>query len=195
VYDTAVRPIIDQVLDGYNGTVFAYGQTASGKTHTMYGPVNDQELQGMVPRMLRTIFTWIENSSMENEFSVVIQMAEVYMEKINDLLDPVKVDLSIREDKVNGPYIKDISDHWCLNEQDVYDLIVKGGKNRHIGASKMNQKSSRSHVVFTLSLRNNNHLMGKVKNSKLHLVDLAGSEAIGSSGTVGKRAKEGNSIN
>ena len=145
--------------------------------------------------MLRTIFMWIESSSMDYEFSVVVNMAEIYMEKVNDLLDPTKMDLDVREDKVRGPYIKNISDHWCLNEQDVLDLVLRGTNNRQVGSTNMNDKSSRSHVVFTLSLRMNNRKEGIIKTSKLHLVDLAGSESLKKTGAVGQSMKEGNSIN
>lgn len=103
VYDQAVRPIIDSFLEGYNGTVLSYGQTASGKTHTMFGPnsiIDDIETQGIIPRMLRTIFCSIESAQANVEFAVSVSMSEVYLERINDLLDPSKMDLEVREDKV-----------------------------------------------------------------------------------------------
>ena len=109
VYDQAARPIIDSVLDGFNGTIFAYGQTASGKTHTMQGPdlsaLEDVENQGIIPRMVRTVFNRIETASENVEFSVKVSMCEIYNERIKDLLEPRNDDLKIREEKGKGVYI------------------------------------------------------------------------------------------
>ena len=105
IYDAAARPIIDSVMDGFNGTIFAYGQTSSGKTHTMTGDVNDVELQGIIPRMVRTIFNRIETASENIEFTVKISMSEIYNERIKDLMDPAKDNLKIHEEKGKGVYI------------------------------------------------------------------------------------------
>ena len=100
VYDVAAKPIIDSVIEGFNGTIFAYGQTSSGKTHTMQGPnIEDIELQGIIPRMVRTVFNRIETASEAIEFSVKVSMVEIYMEKIRDLIDPSKDNLRVHEDK------------------------------------------------------------------------------------------------
>ena len=94
VYDVAAKPIIDSVLEGFNGTIFAYGQTSSGKTHTMTGQnVENVELQGIIPRMVRTVFNRIDTASDSIEFSVKVSMIEIYMEKIMDLLDAKKTNL------------------------------------------------------------------------------------------------------
>ena len=86
VYDYAARPIIDSVLDGFNGTIFAYGQTSSGKTHTMQGPdISDIEMKGIIPRMVKTVFSRIENADENIEFTVKVSMCEIYNEKIKDL--------------------------------------------------------------------------------------------------------------
>ena len=106
VYDAAARPIIDSVLEGFNGTIFAYGQTSSGKTHTMQGPdITDVEQQGIIPRMVRTVFNRIETASANVEFTVKVSMAEIYNERIKDLLDPSKDNLKIHEEKSKGIYI------------------------------------------------------------------------------------------
>lgn len=105
IYDAAARPIIDSVMDGFNGTIFAYGQTSSGKTHTMTGDVNDVEMQGIIPRMVRTIFNRIETASENIEFTVKISMSEIYNERIKDLMDPSKDNLKIHEEKGKGVYI------------------------------------------------------------------------------------------
>lgn len=139
VYDVAARPIIDSVVDGFNGTVFAYGQTSSGKTYTMQGPdIGDVETQGIVPRMVRTIFSRIESSSSDIEFSVQVSMAEIYKERIKDLLNPKKDNLEVREDKARGVYIKDITEEYCLSEEEVYDLMTAGNKNRKVANNNVN---------------------------------------------------------
>lgn len=96
IYSEAIIPIIESVLEGFNGTVLAYGQTSSGKTHTMVGPnIEDPQKQGIIPRMVKTVFEKIENASEDIEFTVKISMVEIYMEKIKDLLDPTKTNLKI----------------------------------------------------------------------------------------------------
>ena len=106
VYDFAARPIIDSVIDGFNGTIFAYGQTSSGKTHTMQGPsMDDIELQGIIPRMVRTVFNRIENADENIEFTVKVSMCEIYNEKIKDLQNPKQNNLKIHEEKGKGVYI------------------------------------------------------------------------------------------
>ena len=99
VYDYAAKPIIDSVMDGFNGTIFAYGQTSSGKTHTMQGNIDDVEMRGIVPRMVRTVFNRIENSSENMEFAVKVSFCEIYNERIKDLLNPKLDNLKIHEEK------------------------------------------------------------------------------------------------
>ena len=92
-------------MEGFNGTIFAYGQTSSGKTHTMQGVIDDVELRGIVPRMVKTVFNRIENSSENMEFAVKVSFCEIYNERIKDLLDPKKDNLKIHEEKQKGVYI------------------------------------------------------------------------------------------
>lgn len=117
VYDYAARPIIDSVIEGFNGTVFAYGQTSSGKTHTMQGPsIDDIEMQGIIPRMVRTVFNRIEGASEHIEFQVKVSMCEIYNEKIKDLQNPKQDNLKIHEEKGKGVYIQDITETYCCDE-------------------------------------------------------------------------------
>jgi len=117
VYDAAAKPIIDSVLDGFNGTIFAYGQTSSGKTHTMQGPsIEDIELQGIIPRMVRTVFTRIETASEDIMFSVHVSMVEIYNERIKDLIDPSKDNLRIHEKQGKGVYLQDVSEIYIEGE-------------------------------------------------------------------------------
>lgn len=153
VYDIAAKPIIDSVLEGFNGTIFAYGQTSSGKTHTMQGPdIEDIELQGIIPRMVRTVFNRIESASEHIEFTVKVSMCEIYMEKIRDLFDATKTNLKIHEDKKKGVYIQDINEKYIADESEVYDLMKVGNSNRSISATLMNAESSRSHSIFILTI-------------------------------------------
>ncbi len=100
-------------MEGFNGTIFAYGQTSSGKTHTMQGPdIENIEQQGIIPRMVRTVFTRIESAQESIEFIVKVSMVEIYMEKIKDLLDPQKTDLKVHEEKGKGVYIADLTEQY-----------------------------------------------------------------------------------
>jgi len=123
VYDCAAKPIIDSVLDGFNGTIFAYGQTSSGKTHTMTGSnLENVELQGIIPRMVRTVFNRIETASDCVDFSVKVSMIEIYMEKIQDLLDRSKTNLKVTE-SVKGIKIQDLTEISVVEEQEVYNCM------------------------------------------------------------------------
>jgi len=103
-------------MEGFNGTVFAYGQTSSGKTHTMTGVIDDPNQRGLIPRMVKHIFEQIGSTTQEVEFSVKVSMIEIYMEKIRDLLNPVKTNLKVHEDKNKGIYIADVTETYVGEE-------------------------------------------------------------------------------
>ena len=145
------------VLEGFNGTIFAYGQTSSGKTHTMQGPnIVDLEMQGIVPRMVRTVFNRIETANENMEFTVKVSMIEIYMERIKDLLDPSKDNLRIHEEKGKGVYVADVTENYVAEELDVFDIMRQGNSNRSISSTLMNEESSRSHSIFILTVTQNN---------------------------------------
>ena len=151
MYDISARPIIDSVLEGFNGTIFTYGQTGSGKTHTMMGPdVEDIELQGIIPRMIRTVFNRIQNADENIEFAVKVSMCEIYNEKIKDLQNPVQNNLKIHEEKGKGVYIDGVTNTYCLAENEVYSVMKIGQSNRAVASTNMNSESSRSHTLFTM---------------------------------------------
>ena len=157
VYDQSARSIIEGVLKGFNGTVFAYGQTGSGKTHTMQGTdIENIELQGIVPRMVRTVFNKINNMSENIEFTVKVSMCEIYMEKIRDLLDPAKIDLKVKENKDKGVYIKDLTERYIASDAEVYDIMKIGNEHRKTSCTAMNDVSSRSHSIFMMTISQNN---------------------------------------
>lgn len=174
------------MLEGFNGTIFAYGQTSSGKTHTMQGPdIEDLEMQGIIPRMVRTVFARIETAGEHLEFTVKISMIEIYMEKIRDLLDPTKDNLAVHEEKSKGIYIADVTETYVTDERDVYGIMKLGQSNRSIAATNMNAESSRSHSIFILTVTQSNLEDMSCKTGKLFLVDLAGSEKISKTGATG----------
>lgn len=195
VYDFAAKPIIESVLEGFNGTIFAYGQTSSGKTHTMQGILDNPEKEGIIPRMIRNVFNYILHSSSDIEYTVKVSMIEIYMEKIRDLIDPSRNNLNIREDKVKGIYIEDLTEHYVSNEDEVLELMRVGSDNRAIGATNMNEHSSRSHSCFIMNIHQNNIKDLVAKTGKLYLVDLAGSEKISKTGASGLTLEEAKTIN
>ena len=196
VYEVAAKPIVESVLEGFNGTVLTYGQTSSGKTHTMTGPsIDDPEQKGIIPRMVETVFQDIDEADDHLEFTVKVAYCEIYLEKIRDLLYPEKSNLKISEDKARGTYIAGLSEEYASNEADVYALMKLGHKNREVAATNMNEGSSRSHAIFMLTVTQNNTKDLSAKSGKLYLVDLAGSEKVGKTGAEGKRLDEAKNIN
>ena len=135
-------------------------------------------MQGIIPRMVRTVFSRIENAGEHLEFTVKISMIEIYMEKIKDLLDPKKDNLQIREEKNKGIYVADVTETYVTEEADVYAVMKLGNQSRTVAATKMNAESSRSHSIFILTVTQSNMLDLSCKTGKLYLVDLAGSEKI-----------------
>ncbi|CAJ1446183.1 unnamed protein product [Effrenium voratum] len=196
VYDYAAKPIINGVLRGFNGTVFAYGQTASGKTHTMEGPDTEDEIQmGVIPRMIWSVFDGISQAADYIEFVVKVSIVEIYNERIRDLLDPKKDNLKIHEDKARGVFIGEVTEHYVGSEQEIFDIMKSSSYNRAVAATNANEHSSRSHLIFMLTIEQKNLHDRSVKVGKLHLVDLAGSEKVAKTGASGDRLDEAKNIN
>ncbi|XP_075245510.1 kinesin heavy chain-like isoform X2 [Convolutriloba macropyga] len=195
VYEKAAQPIVSDVLSGFNGTIFAYGQTSSGKTHTMEGVLGDADLQGIIPRIVGDIFSHIYNMDENLEFHIKVCYYEIYMEKIRDLLDPSKTNLPIHEDKNKVPYVKGITERFVACPEEVMDVIAEGKNNRHIAVTNMNEHSSRSHSIFQIHVKQENEVTQKKLSGKLYLVDLAGSEKVSKTGAVGETLDEAKNIN
>ena len=196
VYEVAAKPIVEAVMQGFNGTVFAYGQTSSGKTFTMTGPdFEDSELMGIIPRMVKTVFDGIESADDHIEFSVKVSYCEIYLEKIKDLLDTSRTNLKVHEDRTRGIYIDGLSERYVSQDADVYELMRIGTDNREVAYTNMNAGSSRSHSIFLITIGQNNSKDYSGKVGKLYLVDLAGSEKVGKTGAAGKRLEEAKNIN
>lgn len=195
VYEEAAKPIVKDVLSGYNGTIFAYGQTSSGKTHTMEGAIGDEFAEGIIPRIVNDIFQYIFTMEEKVEFHIKVSYFEIYMDKIKDLLDISKDNLTVHEDKNRVPFVKGASERFVCNPEEVMGLIEEGKQNRHISVTNMNEHSSRSHSVFLINVKQENEETQKQLTGKLYLVDLAGSEKVSKTGAEGQTLDEAKNIN
>ncbi|XP_074102990.1 kinesin heavy chain isoform X1 [Cotesia typhae] len=195
VYNEAAKSIVTDVLAGYNGTIFAYGQTSSGKTHTMEGVIGDANKQGIIPRIVNDIFNHIYGMEENLEFHIKVSYFEIYMDKIRDLLDVSKVNLSVHEDKNRVPFVKGATERFVSSPEEVFEVIEEGKSNRHIAVTNMNEHSSRSHSVFLINVKQENLENQKKLSGKLYLVDLAGSEKVSKTGAEGTVLDEAKNIN
>ncbi|XP_061411907.1 LOW QUALITY PROTEIN: kinesin heavy chain-like [Lethenteron reissneri] len=195
VYNACARQITKDVLEGYNGTIFAYGQTASGKTHTMEGVLHDQEHMGVIPRIVKDIFHYIYSMDENLEFHIKVSYFEIYLDKIRDLLDVSKTNLSVHEDKNRVPYVKGCTERFVSSPEEVMDVIDEGKANRHVAVTNMNEHSSRSHSIFLINVKQENVETEQKLSGKLYLVDLAGSEKVSKTGAEGSVLDEAKNIN
>ena len=169
VFDQTLAPVIDDVLGGYESTVFAYGQTGTGKTHTMEGDIADSAERGVIPRAAFDVFARLADESYV-EHSVSASFLEIYNEELCDLLQDVDVEdvaaikakskeLRLVEDpstpkrKGRGVFVMGLTEETVTNPQDVLELMRRAADRRQVGETKMNKQSSRSHCVFTLSVQ------------------------------------------
>ncbi|XP_022039724.1 kinesin-like protein KIN-14I isoform X2 [Helianthus annuus] len=192
------RPLIRSVLDGYNVCIFAYGQTGSGKTHTMSGPKDLTESnQGVNYRALGDLFLLAEQRKGTFQYDVSVQMIEIYNEQVRDLLatDSLTKRLEIRNNSQNGFNVPEASLVRVSSTFDVIDLMNLGQRNRAVGATALNDRSSRSHSCLTVHVQGRDLTSGGVLRGCMHLVDLAGSERVDKSEVTGDRLKEAQHIN
>lgn len=191
VYEVAAKPVVKAAMEGVNGTVFAYGVTSSGKTHTMHG---DQHSPGVIPLAIKDVFSMIQDTP-GREFLLRVSYLEIYNEVINDLLDPTGQNLRVREDS-QGTYVEGIKEEVVLSPGHALSFIAAGEEHRHVGSNNYNLFSSRSHTIFTLMIESSAHgdEYDGVIFSQLNLIDLAGSES-SKTETTGLRRKEGSYIN
>ncbi|XP_072524474.1 kinesin-1 heavy chain isoform X2 [Salminus brasiliensis] len=195
VYNTCAQKIVKDVLDGYNGTIFAYGQTSSGKTHTMEGNLHDTDAMGIIPRIVQDIFNYIYSMDENLEFHIKVSYFEIYLDKIRDLLDVSKTNLSVHEDKNRVPYVKGCTERFVCSPEEVMDTIDEGKSNRHVAVTNMNEHSSRSHSIFLINVKQENTQTEQKLSGKLYLVDLAGSEKVSKTGAEGAVLDEAKNIN
>lgn len=195
VYSACAKQIVKDVLEGYNGTIFAYGQTSSGKTHTMEGKLHDPQLMGIIPRIAHDIFDHIYSMDENLEFHIKVSYFEIYLDKIRDLLDVSKTNLAVHEDKNRVPYVKGCTERFVSSPEEVMDVIDEGKANRHVAVTNMNEHSSRSHSIFLINIKQENVETEKKLSGKLYLVDLAGSEKVSKTGAEGAVLDEAKNIN
>ncbi|CAK6974019.1 kinesin heavy chain-like [Scomber scombrus] len=195
VYDTCAKQIVKDVLGGYNGTIFAYGQTSSGKTHTMEGKLHDPQLMGIIPRIASDIFDHIYSMDENLEFHIKVSYFEIYLDKIRDLLDVSKTNLAVHEDKNRVPFVKGCTERFVSSPDEVMDVIDEGKANRHVAVTNMNEHSSRSHSIFLINIKQENVETETKLSGKLYLVDLAGSEKVSKTGAEGAVLDEAKNIN
>ncbi|KAK1798859.1 hypothetical protein P4O66_007141, partial [Electrophorus voltai] len=195
VYESCAKDTVRDVLDGYNGTIFAYGQTSSGKTHTMEGSLHDAQLMGIIPRVAHDIFDHIYSMEENLEFHIKVSYFEIYMDKIRDLLDVSKTNLAVHEDKNRVPYVKGCTERFVSSPEEVMDVIDEGKANRHVAVTNMNEHSSRSHSIFLIRIKQEHLDTAHKRMGKLYLVDLAGSEKVSKTGAAGAVLDEAKNIN
>ncbi|XP_015116662.1 kinesin-related protein 4 [Diachasma alloeum] len=191
VFKATVQPVVEAAMRGFNGTIFAYGQTSSGKTYTMMGT---KEEPGVIPLAVNAIFDCIMKDE-TREFVLSVSYIELYNEKVNDLLDTKNQDLKLRED--NGEVRMDCKEEVAHSVEDILRAMKRGEKNRSIGETNMNEKSSRSHTIFRITIGSvlRSDPDGDATVAQLNLIDLAGSERAKETGATGDRFKEGKHIN
>ncbi|KAL5795665.1 hypothetical protein ACOSQ2_000485 [Xanthoceras sorbifolium] len=188
-----MQPLIRSVLDGYNVCIFAYGQTGSGKTFTMSGPKElTEKSQGVNYRALRDLFFLAEQRKDTFRYDVAVQMLEIYNEQVRDLL---VTDGKIRNSSQTGLNVPDANLVSVSSTVDVIDLMNLGYKNRAVGATALNDRSSRSHSCLTVHVQGRDLTSGTIYRGCMHLVDLAGSERVDKSEVTGDRLKEAQHIN
>lgn len=198
IYDDAVRPLVDSVLHGFNGTIFAYGQTGTGKTHTMQGVSEDPDMRGVIPNSFQHIFTQISRTQ-NQKYLVRSSYLEIYQEEIRDLLckDNNKK-LELKENSEFGVYVKDLTSVVTKSVTEIEHVMNIGNQSRSVGFTNMNERSSRSHAIFVITVECSEEGpdgRDHIRVGKLNMVDLAGSERQSKTGVKGKRLKEATKIN
>ncbi|XP_022634171.1 kinesin-like protein KIN-5D [Vigna radiata var. radiata] len=211
LFEQAMSPIVNEVLEGYNCTIFAYGQTGTGKTYTMEGGARKKNGEfpsdaGVIPRAVKQIFDILESQTAE--YSMKVTFLELYNEEITDLLAPEetlkfvddksKKPIALMEDGKGGVFVRGLEEEVVCTANEIYKILEKGSAKRRTAETFLNKQSSRSHSIFSITI----HIKEctpegeeMIKCGKLNLVDLAGSENISRSGAREGRAREAGEIN
>ncbi|XP_016010587.1 kinesin-like protein KIF22 [Rousettus aegyptiacus] len=196
IYAGSVQPILRHLLEGQNASVLAYGPTGAGKTHTMLG---SPEQPGVIPRALMDLLQLTREEGAEGRpwtLSVTMSYLEIYQEKVLDLLDPASGDLVIREDCRGNILIPGLTQKPITSFADFERHFLPASRNRTVGATRLNQRSSRSHAVLLVKVDQRERLAPfRQREGKLYLIDLAGSEDNRRTGNKGLRLKESGAIN
>ena len=203
IFEELFKPNIHHILNGINMTIFAYGQTSTGKTYTMQGEIPDNA--GIIPLTLEELFKQIKNDKDIIDSQISVSFIEIYNESINDLLDSSKINLDLRETPNREVIVNNLTEIKIRNHEQALNLLIKGNESRIVASTKLNEKSSRSHVIFRLNIeitknvKKNNFGEEEIEKvllkNHINLIDLAGSENSNKTGCVGQRLKEGSNIN
>ncbi|MBN3325000.1 KI18A protein, partial [Atractosteus spatula] len=194
VFENSTKGIVDGVLNGYNCTVFAYGATGAGKTHTMLGSAEDP---GVMYHTMKELYSRIEQVQDEKVFDIAVSYLEVYNEQIRDLLTN-SGPLAVREDSAKGVVVQGLTLHQPKSTEHILEALDYGNRNRTQHPTDVNACSSRSHAVFQVYVRQREKTAGlnqDVRIAKMSLIDLAGSERARATNAKGARFREGANIN
>lgn len=196
VFNTVAKNAIDWVCQGYNSTIFAYGATASGKSYTMFGEKSKNE-KGIIPRTCEMLFQNINNNEEVAEAILKCSFLEIYREHIRDLINyknETEINLKLRQNEMKGVYVQNLVEKYVYSPQDILNTIAEGVLQRTTSSTALNNVSSRSHAVLTLTLTQKLN-DGTETVSKLNLIDLAGSENVSKSEVQGTALSEAQTIN
>jgi kinesin family protein 5 len=172
VFEALGRPMVEAALNGVNATILAYGQTGSGKTHTMQGsPRGGPGGAGITPRVVEGIFAGISGAADTWEFMVRVSYVEIYLERVRDLLNPSASNLTIRQDEERGVYVEGVVEEYVGGAEELMELVKVGDVHRAVGATGMNEASSRSHSILTIQVLARDTVSGSARTSRLCLVD------------------------
>ncbi|KAG4087315.1 kinesin-domain-containing protein [Neocallimastix lanati (nom. inval.)] len=202
IFDECGSPILKSLIDGYNGTILAYGQTGAGKTYTMTGTTENYVHRGLIPRIISQLYKEISNKT-QMAITVRISYLEIYNEQMVDLLASLNDDetctgaLKIVDENIGPSLVKNLSLQIANTEEEALNLLFEGETNKSISEHQLNKNSSRSHCIFTIYLESRSRVESseKVIYSKLNLVDLAGSERLSKTQTSGVSLQEAKYIN
>lgn len=220
IFEDCVAPLVDALFSGYNATVLAYGQTGSGKTYTMGTNYNGESSNGIIPKVMQTIFKRVEETKGTTEFLIRVSFIEIFKEEVFDLLEssstvyskidgngkpagPSRAPIQIRETANGGISLAGVTEAEVTSQEEMASFLLRGSVCRATGSTNMNSQSSRSHAIFTISMEqkriaavtNGDDNGDDILCAKLHLVDLAGSERAKRTGADGMRLREGIHIN
>ncbi|KAM6188944.1 LOW QUALITY PROTEIN: kinesin heavy chain-like [Sarcoramphus papa] len=197
--------MVKAMLATYNGTIFAYGQMSSGKSHPMQGKLHDPQQMGIIPRIAHNIFNHICSTDETLEFHIKVSSFEIYLDMVWVLLESdlvgqweilvTKTKLSVHEDKKRVPYVKGCTFSFVSSPKEMLDVIDEGKSKRHVAVTNMNEHSSRSHSIFLSNIKQENVEPEQKLSRKLYLVDLAGSEKVSKTGAEGAVLGEAKNIN
>ena len=195
IYLNVGKRIVEDIMAGYNGTIFAYGQSGSGKTYTMYGnDIYDNNSKGIIPRVVEEIFKRVEKADRDIDFQFKLSVLEIYKEVLFDLFTQEN-NLKIIENKERGIYIENLSEVYLSSVEEFFNYVDLAQKNRKVAETKLNHNSSRSHCIMILEVIQNYKKEKIIKKGTLNLVDLAGSEKVSKTGAVGETLEEAKKIN